>query len=113
MTQQETAAVYDQLTRSDQILFLVNLIHELTVYTRGFYSEVPLIVNSQAGSGVGNLNEIQHRVSGQLHDVLIEKEDRADGQSFIDWIMVWAENGRITQLLHQAIETAISSCMHA
>lgn len=108
MTEREFAEAYDSLSRKGQVLFLARLFHGLTITTRGHYSIVPQIVNSNPESPIGNLNEIQHRVAGVLNHILIDESDHITGIDLLNLLFDWAKRGRIESELLFDIETAMS-----
>ncbi|HZO91891.1 MAG TPA: hypothetical protein VFB38_26470 [Chthonomonadaceae bacterium] len=108
MTLSHIASKYDSFSQENLILFLTCLIHELTITMRGYYSATPQVVNSDIGSRVGILNEIEHRVAGFLRDIVIGVPERATGESLLDTIFGWAKHAHLEQEMAWALESALS-----
>ncbi|SRR5579884_23242 len=108
MTPSEIACIYDGFSKKKQMEFLARLAHEITISMRGCYSTTPQIVNSDVGSVVGRLNEIQHWILGHLRDVLIENPGRASGQDIIDGIFSWAEPAHFEAHMRWMLEQTTS-----
>jgi hypothetical protein len=56
------------LTADEQVRFLLDLAHELTVAARAYY--VPQVQELTDGAAVRTLNEIQHRVTAHARNIL-------------------------------------------
>lgn len=91
----------DNLTVERQTRFLARIIVEVTISTRGHYSDLDQLVNSE--NGVGAINEFLHQIS-QLLLHTIETEDKVDSALFLRLM----ESSRIARCL-SAIIYAVES----
>ena len=70
MTPKEIASEYASWTHYEQMYFLADIAHQITISMRGCYSSTPQLVVSDLNSAIYVLNECQHRIAGHMMQVL-------------------------------------------
>jgi|SRR5581483_862400 len=104
MTQEEITVAYSALPQDSQISFLVRLAHELTLQIRGYYSSIPQVVDSNTGSGIAVLNEIQHRVTNQLLHIILGHTECPSDKDFVESLYTWARHDLTKARLSKVLE---------
>jgi hypothetical protein len=99
---------YAKLPSASQARVLVQLIHELTLSMRGCYSAKPQVVNSNPGSMVGAINELQHRIVGHVADLLAGKPQQASPHQVIAAIRHDAKSLGLQREIDRLLPEAIS-----
>lgn len=103
MTVDEAVAAYSRLTSDRQIRVLANYAHNLTVVARGTY--VPGTEDIDDPRRLRMLNELQHRVTGHLRQLLAD-----DSQRYPNEIIVHIVTGEGDRELLTAFSAALRRC---
>ena len=74
MTPDEAVAKYSALSASEQLRVLTDYAHDLTVIARGTY--VPQTDDIADPLRLRQLNEVQHRVTGHMRDLISSNTTR-------------------------------------
>lgn len=107
MTEGQIINAFSAMDRDDQIVFLARLIDGLTISIRGYYSLGAQAVNSEPGSPVGCLNEIQHVVAGYLRCLTADARESSLREDFVRDLIERANYFRIGPDILFALQSAI------
>jgi hypothetical protein len=84
LNQAQCEAILSEMSLEQELRFLSCLGHELTVLARGAYEfQAPGVKDPIA---LRNLNEIHHRIYGQLRSILTKGKRDFDAESLASWL---------------------------